>query len=74
MPPKRRAQTPLERHEICKRRLEPRNAKKTPIEFDKLFPNKQVGNIETLAYLGKLLMIINWRREYRYRHQLYQTF
>ena len=33
------------------------------MKFGKLFPDKQVGNIETLAYLGKLLMIINWRRE-----------
>ena len=37
MPPKRRALTPLERHEICKRRLEPKNAKKTLIKFGKLF-------------------------------------
>ena len=33
MPPKRRALTPLERHEICKRRLEPRNAGKRECFF-----------------------------------------
>ena len=57
MLPKRLALTLLERLEICKKTLEPRNARKTLAEFGKFFPDKQVGNmrIKTLAPLGKFI-------------------
>ena len=49
--PKRRALTHLERHEICKRRLEPGDVKKTLIEPVKQFPDKPLGKIKTWARL-----------------------